>query len=299
MKISQILEKAENGDLECCSECFWSPKKNPLIAFGKSCAEHGLDWKSKNKVNSMYIVQDPGNTVPDKTGRLCAVHNSKNSSDKSAQQSNKLWGAAVSLEYDNPEANGYMKENYWTNAIMHGAGKSSNTENLRNKNIIESVANDFCSNVLKLQISALQPKVIIANGKIAVNSLYEIGILRKNWDILRHSFDKGAYQETIFKWNDMQEFTVFCTYHPAGRVVNQTLSREYKSKTEEYLKAKIDKLESKKAVNNFLQEYSTENATSKGMRYLLNHWLDIGEKIRKEYNKSFQPTANASAEFKR
>lgn len=285
MKISQILEKAEKGDLECCSKCCWSPKQNPSIAFGKSCVEHGLDWQSKNRVNSMYIVQDPGDTTPQNTGRLCAVHNSKNSSDKSAQQSNKLWGAAVSLEYNNPEANGYMKENYWTNAIMHGAGKSSNTEHLRDNNIINSVANIFCSNVLKLQILALQPKVIIANGKIAVNSLYKIGILRKDWDILRRNFDKEAYQESISKWNDMPEFTVFCTYHPAGRVVNQTLSRAYKPETEEYLKAKIDKLKSKKAVNDFLQEYNTENATSKGMRYLLNHWLDIGEKIRKEYNK--------------
>ena len=108
-----------------------------------------------------------------------------------------------------------------------------------------------------------------------------------------------THQETVSKWNDMQEFTVLCTYHPASRVVNQTLSRAYKPEIEEYLKAKIDKLESTKAVNDFLQEYNAGNATSKGMRYLLNHWLDIGEKIRKEHNKSFYLTANASADFKR
>jgi uracil-DNA glycosylase len=286
MEISQILEQAEKGDLECCSGCFWSPKNNPSIAFGKSCTEHGLDWQSKNRVNSMYIVQDPGDTTPQNTGILCSAHNSKNSSDKSAQQSIKLWSATVSLDYSNPEKGGYMKNNYWTNAMMHGAGKQSKTKHLRDKNIMESVANIFCSNVLKLQILALQPKVIIANGKIAVNSLYEIGILKKNWDSLRRNFDKGAYQETVFKWNDMQEVTVFCTYHPAGRVVNQTLSRLYSPETEKYLKEKIDKLKSTKAVNDFLQEYNTKNATSKGMRYLLNHWLDIGEKIRKEQGKS-------------
>lgn len=298
MKIPQILKQAEKGDLECCSKCFWSPKQNPSIAFGKSCVEHGFDWKSQNRANSMYIVQDPGDTTPQNTGRLCAVHNSKNSSDKSAQQSVKLWSATVSLDYDNPEKDGYMRDNYWTNAILHGAGKSSNTENLRNKNIIEYVAKS-CSNVLKLQILALQPKVIIANGKVAVNSLYNIGLLRKNWDILRYSFNKGAYQETVSKWNDMPEFTVFCTYHPAARVVNQTLSKLYKPETEEYLKTKIDKLEPTKSVNDFLQEYNnTENATSKGMRYLLNHWLDIGEKIRKGHNKSFQPIAHTSGNFK-
>lgn len=280
MNISKVLEQAEKGDLECCSKCFWSPKQNPSIAFGKSCIEHGLDWQFKNKANSMYIVRDPGDTTPQNTGRLCAVHNSNNSSDKSAQQSIKLWAAAVSLDYSNPEKDEYMSNNYWTNAIMHGAGKSSDTAHLKKNR--DSVAKT-CSNILKLQILALQPKVIIANGKTAVNSLYEIGILEKNWDILRHNFDKGAYQEIVSQWSNLPKFTVFCTYHPAARVVNQTLSKAYNSKTEKYLKEKISQLEPTDSIEQFLTEYKDiENATSKGMRYLLNHWIDIGIKIRKE-----------------
>lgn len=272
MKITQILEEAEKGNLECCADCPWSPKKIHNIGFGVSCVEHGLDWQNKNRANSMYIAQDPGDTTPQETGRLCAIHNAKNSSDKTAQQSNKLWSAAVSLDYDNPEKGGYMKENYWVNSIMHGASKNTG---LRDKDFIKYVANYFCSKVLKLQIISLQPKVIIANGIVAVNSLYEIGILRKNWNSLRHNFDKGAYQETISEWNNIPEFTVFCTYHPAAKTVNMTLPKMYNSETETYLKEKTKKLNSPESVEKFLSEYD-----SKGMRYLLNHWLDIGIKIR-------------------
>ena len=194
MNIVEILERAEKGDLDCCQDCAWSPKKNSSIAFGKSCTKHGLEWESNNITNSMYIAQDPGDTTPNETGRLCSVHNSNNPQDKSAQQSLKLWSTTVSLDYDSPESGGYLKHNYWTNAMMHGAGKSSNNKHLRDdKDIFNSVVNT-CSNVLKLQILALKPRVIIANGKVAVNSLYEIGILSKKWDILRHNFDKGAYQ---------------------------------------------------------------------------------------------------------
>ena len=84
----------------------------------------------------------------------------------------------------------------------------------------------------------------------------------------------------------MSTFTIFCTYHPAAKVVNQTLSRAYTSKTEKYLESKIANLESKESVNKFLLEYKdTSNARVKGMKYLLNHWLDIGVKIRLEYRK--------------
>lgn len=57
----------------------------------------------------MLIVQDPGDTTPHQTGRLCAVHNAENPSDKTAQQALHLWNAAVSLDHHNPSAGGYLE----------------------------------------------------------------------------------------------------------------------------------------------------------------------------------------------
>ena len=275
MKISQILKDAEKGNLEFCSKCLWSPKQNPSISFGISCTEHGVDWANDNKANSMLIVQDPGDTTPQDTGRLCAVHNAANPSDKTAQQSNKLWSATVSLEYKSPEKNGYMREHYWTNAVMHGASKKTS---LRTTSLPPKQVQKCCSNILASQIISLQPKVIIACGTVAVNSLHEIGILKNRWDIVRHSFNKGAYKQVITKWRDAPEFIVFCTYHTSSGVVNRTVSRNYNFiETEKCIKEKLEKLNSPKSVEEFLSEYSdTQNAASKGMRYLLNHWLDIG-----------------------
>lgn len=284
VEISQILKQAKKGELAYCQECLWSPKKNgDDTSFGISCTKHGIDWKNDNKANSMFILQDPADTTPSKKGRLCAVCNSDNPSDKTAQQQLKLWNATVSMDYSNPQKNGYMKKHYWTNAIMHGL--SSKNTSLRKK--IEEVRN-CCADVLAVQILSLQPNVVVASGKTAVNSLYKIGVLKNNWDILKDNFARGAYQETIINWRGMVEFTVFCTYHTSAGVVNRTLSKKYNTKIEQYIKEKFVKLNSPKSVDGFLAEYDdVENGNIRGMRYLLNHWLDIGEKIRKEYNKSF------------
>lgn len=189
MDITQILNAAEKGSLEPCMQCPWSPVREPSVGFGVSCIYHGINWKEANKANSMIIVQDPGDTTPHHTGRLCAVHNAENPSDKTAQQNLQLWNAAVSLDHNNPSAGGYLKQHYWTNSIMHGA---SGKTGLREKSIMKA-AWKCCSNVLAMQILALKPRVVIAKGTEAVNSLHEIGAINNNWSAIRHQFSKGAY----------------------------------------------------------------------------------------------------------
>jgi uracil-DNA glycosylase len=279
MDIAEILKKAEKGRLGYCKQCPWSPEYEQSVAFGDSCIACGINWEKEKKANSMFIVQDPGDTTPRDTRTLCAVHNAKNPSDKTAQQALHLWNAAVSLKHNKPEAGGYLKKHYWTNAIMHGASRKTG---LREKSIMKA-ARKSCSNVLALQIMALKPNVIVAKGTEAVNSLYEIDIIKRNWSLMRHYFKSGAYSEDVTSWRGLPQFKVFCTYHTSAKVVNQTLSKLYDSvKTEAYIKEKVQKLNTPDSINQFLSTYEEpdKDKRSRGMRFLLNHWIDIGLAIR-------------------
>lgn len=283
MDITEILKQAENGGLEYCKKCPWSPEHEQSVGYGVSCTIHGINWEIDKKANSMIVVQDPGDTTPHRTGILCAVHNAENPTDKTAQQNLQLWNAAVSMKQDKPEAGGYLKKHYWTNAIMHGA--SGNT-GLREKSTMK-VARNCCSNVLALQIMALQPNVIIAEGTEAVHSLYDIGVIQKDWQLIKHHYKTGAYSEVACSWRGLPDFKVFCTYHTSARVVNQTLSKSYDPvETENYILRKAQNLNSPDSVNSFLPVYDEPERSSRnmGMRFLLNHWLDIGLAIREKAN---------------
>jgi hypothetical protein len=281
MSISSILEKAELGELPSCKQCPWlpKPKASSKIAFGVSCREHGVDWKKSCYVNSMLIVQDPGNTTPQDTGYLCAVCNSQSrkrkKADMTARHGLDLWKAAVSLDWDSAATGGYMKSHYWTNAIMHGA---SNKSGLRdNINKARARARKSCTEVLAEQIKALKPKIIIASGKEAYRSLYDIGLIKDRWKEVKCKFSKEAYKE-ISNWRGLKDIIVFCTYHTAARVVNGLLRRLYAENIEKSIDGKAAQfLPQRNSIDAFLEKYSKKN---RGMRYLLNHWLDIGIAIR-------------------
>ena len=144
-----------------------------------------------------------------------------------------------------------------------------------------------CSSVLAMQIEALMPNVVIAKGTEAVNSLYEIGIIKNNWSVIRHHFSKGAYREEIESWKGLEKFVICCTYHTSARVVNQTLSKAYDpTETEQFIKRETSELPSSHSVTQFLSAHSNPESNSRaaGMRFLLNHWLDIGAEIRNQSN---------------
>jgi uracil-DNA glycosylase len=283
MDIAQILSAAEKGNLESCVSCPWSPAREVSVGFGVSCSIHGMDWHLNNKANSMIIVQDPGDTTPHHTGRLCAVCNAVNPSDKTAQQGLQLWNAAVSMTHNDPTAGGYLKQHYWTNSIMHGPSAKTG---LRKKSTMKA-ARKSCSGMLALQIEALRPNVVVAKGAAAVNSLHEIGVLTTNWSIIRHQFTKGAYREEVTSWRRLPRFTVFCTYHTSSRVVNQTLSKLYNpAEIEKCINEKVCNFSPHDSIDRFLSTYENPeyNARAAGMRFLLNHWLDIGIEIRRSAN---------------
>lgn len=279
MTLQELLALARDGVLPACDGCPWSPRRDRSVGFGVSCTDHGVRWESESQANSMLIVQDPADTTPHETGRLCAVHNSMNPSDRTAQQSLALWNAAVSLQAEEPNAGGYLRRHYWTNSIMHGASGSTG---LRASKIMAR-ARQHCLRVLEAQIRLLRPNVIIATGKAAVDSLRELRLIPVDWSKARQIFSDGAYHHRNAEWIADKTVRVFCTYHTAARVVNQTLAKMYDpSHTEDLILKKSRAIHSPPSVEQFLRRYGEPDKRSadRGMRYLLNHWLDIGLAIR-------------------
>lgn len=279
--IADILDAARTGDLEPCAGCPWSPKAEESVGFGVSCRDHGIDWARDGRAVSMIVVQDPGDTTPHETGRLCAVHNAENPTDRTAQQSLRLWNAAVSLRTGDPQHGGYLRGHYWTNSIMHGASDSTG---LRERRIMET-ARTHCTKVLEAQLRALRPKIVIASGAEAAKSLKSIGVMSAAWWRARREFPNGAYSEVNDRWLPDGTIRVFCTYHTAGGVVNRTVASAYEdSPSEPVIARKALALGNPGSVDEFLSTYSSlSSSLDKGMRYLLNHWLDIGLAIREAH----------------
>lgn len=276
MTMKKLLDAAKEGTHPGCSGCPWNPGLVGKLPFGKSCCAHGLDWSSPTTAVSMQIVQDPAGTTPEINEKLCAVCNKKTPTDRTAQHSFDLWNAAIGQQK--------FKGHYWTNAIMHGASKKELRDNIE-------LARRCCTKVLQDQINQLSPKVIIASGKVAANSLHGLGLMKKRWGEFRKDFSQQAYREEVLL-NSGSRTVIYCTYHTAVRVVNQTVSKLYSDTVETLLAERLKALSNPLAAQDFLNKYNDTSTTGKGMRVLLLHWLEIGEGIQRawaEEEKGTQP----------
>jgi len=222
----------------------------------------------------MQVWQDPAGTTPQKSGKLCFVCNSKNPTDKTAQHAFDLWKAAVALGWEGEAACHYLPGHYWANAMMHGGPAQE-----------RKLARLCCKDVLRDQILALKPRIIIACGEFAATSLkelQEIELLRKSWRQYRATFKQGVYSECSKLRG--QPVTVFCTYHTSGRAVNGRVQELYGPSTEAMLCTKLKDLEDDSAAREFLDRYRPNEGSpgkeGRGMRVLLLHWLEIGKAIR-------------------
>lgn len=274
--MKQLLEEAKLGTHTGCKDCPWNPRTVGPISFGESCEEHGVSWSAPGNAVSMQIVQDPAGTTPEKTGRLCFVHNSKNLSDKTAQHAYDLWKATVSFD-NNESLDPFLKNHYWTNALLHGADKND-PRKLRKSGIMEK-ARKCCKQLLHEQIKSLSPKVILANGECAAKSLYEIGFISSRWEDFKQEFAQRPYKE-IKKLSSGESVIIFCTFHTAITPINTHIAKLYSPRIQSNLDERLDKYKSYPKVASFLNNYSSDNATGKGMRVLLLHWVDIGRAIR-------------------
>lgn len=138
-----------------------------------------------------------------------------------------------------------------------------------------------CLGVLAAQIDALTPRVIIASGKAAAESLYALGLLSQRWDAFKRVFAEGVYHETAT--DNGRSVEVFCTYHTAARSVNTTAARLYTSNTDTLIRRKAKAAGRADSVHAFPASHTgRQDAVSQGLRVLLLHWLDIGAAIRDE-----------------
>jgi uracil DNA glycosylase superfamily protein len=207
----------------------------------------------------MQIWQDPADTTPARSGKLCFVCNKENRTDKTARHACDLWSAAFSSGED------YMRTHYWTNAVMHGISGSAHDEQIDS-------AQKCCKLILHEQIKVLSPRVIIACGGRPIESLKQIGALEKSANARQ-----APYNSQIQR--DQQ---IFCTYHTSGRAVNNRwVQRLYDPSVEEALSGEIERLEDQTAVRAFLDAYPPNKTEGRGMRVLLLHWFEIGRTIRK------------------
>lgn len=292
MTINQILSDAKEGKHAACNPCPWNPRRLRDVAFGKSGGagcNHAVNWRSTGKAISVTIVRDPGGTTPQKTELLCFACNSKNPSDQTANHAFDLWKAAVSLSLSTRDSDiPYLSDHYWTNAIMHSAVDKKT----RDKEL--STARRSCKDVLQYQIEALSPRVIIACGEHAVNSLNDNGLLTKKWSKIVPEFRHGAYTETTNLVSDYK-VRIYCTYHTGITAVNCIVAKLYDDTTKSELLQRAKLLPNPIAFNAFLNQWypptmnaerTDMNAESKGMRVLLLHWLDIGEAIRQAHREA-------------
>lgn len=268
MTLRDILTNAERGAHPACSHCVWRPTPTRRVAYGVSCLKHGVNWKADAKAISIQISQDPAGTTPEKTGCLCAVCNSANPTDKSAQQGIALWRAGIERDPDTDRGARFLAAHYWTNAVLHGSGDGQ----------LES-ARSSCVPVVRDQIVAASPKVIIAGGKVAAESLIQMGLIGWPWGTVRQALRRGAYSENVRLPNG-QSATVFVTYHASARSVNQTVSGMYADDVEGLLQERLRQCPTAGEARRFLNRYDRSTTTGKGMRLLLLHWLDIGVALR-------------------
>jgi hypothetical protein len=140
----------------------------------------------------MSIVQDPAGTTPEKTQRLCMIHNKENPRDRTAQHAYDLWNAAVTFDIDETENDPYLRNHYWANALFHGVSKKANPD-LRKAEIMEA-ARLKCEHLLLEQIRLLSPQIIIANGSVVAKSMLGIQLISQNGMTLKRNF-RNVYIE--------------------------------------------------------------------------------------------------------
>jgi hypothetical protein len=268
MTLELLLQNAKAGTHAACAGCVWKPNAGRAVAFGTSCLKHGINWHSQLKAISVQISQDPAGTTPEKTGCLCAVCNSANATDHSAQQGIALWRAGVERDSDGDGGARFLSRHYWTNAVMHGTGDRWQL----------SAAQASCTAVLRDQIGLLAPRVIIACGTYAAASLQEIGVLKGSWQGFRPLLRRGAYQEEFAAFSERT--TVFVTYHTSAEAVNRTVARFYDDDVELLLEERLAELPTASEARRFLRLYPNATTPGRGMRVLLLHWLEIGKSIR-------------------
>lgn len=277
--IAALLKKAENFEHIACKDCPWN---KPGMAFGVCCTKHHLNWKKKEQADIFSIGQDPGSTTPERTGTICAICNSVNTSDGSAQGAFDLLKSAIIGEWDYSRArtNEIFKNWYPTNSLKHGIHSrfSQKEENLLEKK--RKNAMKCCSIILKEEIDIIRPKLLLVNGLRAVKMLQFQGIIEKG-NLPMRSWVENSPHEIKDYYGDGASLKIFCLYHTAKKVTYQTVWKLHNEETLETIKKLRERHPNPRAVDSFIEKYSKASYTvRKGMLVHLMYFLKLGEVIR-------------------
>lgn len=97
---------------------------------------------------------------------------------------------------------------------------------------------------------------------------------------------KNAQNAAVTKLSELNpKLNLLNTDHPSSTNVNCNLAKLYNQKTEESINKKADKIINRTSIDKFLKELSKKNNnTEKGMKVLLEQWLDISIAINESKN---------------
>jgi uracil-DNA glycosylase len=174
--LDHILEKARRFGHAECENC---PRKGSAV-FGRSCSEH---YAGEN-ARGMFVLRDPSvgpNGVAGDSLVCCYCHE-----DKTAVRHREM----MKKHQLDP------KLFYITNAVLHGPSDRNTAPSSR---AIES-----CSGVLRSQIEAVNPRLIITCGREAY---------RATCFALKVPAQAGLLSGVVGKWFVAGERTILPTYH--------------------------------------------------------------------------------------
>jgi Uracil DNA glycosylase superfamily len=284
-QLSTLLDTAKAGRLPACGSCAWNPTRVGKMAFGTSCVEHTHTADGPALV--VAIAQDPGGTTPEKTSRLCVVCNSQNRTDQSAIHAFDLWRAAISMApQTHPYADPLMKRTYFTNALLHGVPTQDERapEARERLQAMRRLALTACADVLRDQLTLLQPRVLMVSGDAAIQALAQIS--PGDWN---EPTGTSPAQRSVHLPGVAHRATTFRLIHAGARGTNgraAELARTFFPTTEqqvESMREHIRKLPSQQQALSFLDKYRAKGSTDttfRGMMLHLSWWMAVGFAVR-------------------
>lgn len=283
MTIDELLELAKNGEHECCEKCVFSPNdpKNANainygeLNFGINCQTDAFDHNNENKSPlAMLILQDPWAKGPRETGKICLTCNAM--FDATALQGKKIFDAVFGVE-----CGYFLRRIYQTNAVLHGRGinearvpqlaKDEKKQIKRQIDKQRKQALENCQGLLALQIKKLNPRIIITSGKFAFDSFKKTCVSNSINIINDNNIPPGM---SVFNWNDK---IIFKTFHVGQQALNRHAAPIFDKHPDI-----LDRLQLSPAMKELTElngQYQL-NASVKGMRVMLRHWIYIADAIR-------------------
>jgi uracil-DNA glycosylase len=194
-KYSLLRKIASRGKFSCCQDCPRHPNKgNPVFAEG--CPEH----QTRNSPIVLFIFRDPSSPQRNGVigcstdGRVCGWCHTDTSANIFREKLYPLVEKSFPQARMNSEGRYPI---YCINAVLHGPTR--NTPPPRK-------AVKACSCVVKAYVRLLKPKLVVAVGIDAINSVEYAFNLRNLKEASSPIYKNGVY----FWWS----------YHPSGRSFN-------------------------------------------------------------------------------